>query len=65
MGVGIYFDYDKDGPGKVIKNIKKGFDLLGIDYKLNSDSDINIILQDSTAPSRYIKLGNQTDIATV
>jgi hypothetical protein len=45
MEVGIYFNYLENGPGKVVKNLIKGFDLLGIKYSLNTDGDVNIILQ--------------------
>jgi len=46
MKIGIYYRYDQKGPGKVVKNLVKGFDLLNIDYVINSDGDINVILQD-------------------
>ena len=45
MEVGVYFDYKENGPGKVVDNLLKGFDLLGVNYKINSDGDKNIILQ--------------------
>lgn len=45
MEIGVYFDYKKNGPGKVVDNLLKGFDLLEVNYKINSDGDKNIILQ--------------------
>lgn len=43
--IGLYFNYREKGPGKVVGNLIQGLDLLGIKYKLNSDGDINLILQ--------------------
>jgi hypothetical protein len=43
--LGIYFNYRERGPGKVIDNLIKGLDILGIKYKINLDGDKNIILQ--------------------
>lgn len=43
--LGIYFDYRKNGPGKLIDNLIKGLDKIDIDYHLNSDSKYNLILQ--------------------
>lgn len=45
MEIGIYFNYRERGPGKVIDNLIKGFDILGISYRINSDGDVNLILQ--------------------
>ena len=33
----LLYSYEKNGPGKVIQNLKKGFDLLSIPYKENSE----------------------------
>jgi hypothetical protein len=43
--IGIYFNYRERGPGKVVDNLIKGLDILNIKYKINSDGDKNIILQ--------------------
>lgn len=44
--IGLHFKYSKRGPGKVISNLIKGFDDIGVEYILNIDGDKNIILQD-------------------
>lgn len=46
MDIGVYFNYRENGPGKVVDNLLKCFDLLGMKYIINSDGDRNIILQD-------------------
>jgi glycosyltransferase involved in cell wall biosynthesis len=43
--IGIYFNYKERGPGKVVDNLIKGLDILNIKYRINSDGDKNIILQ--------------------
>lgn len=45
MKIGVYFNYKERGPGKVVDNLLKGFDLHGVDYTINSDGDKNLILQ--------------------
>lgn len=46
MEIGIYFTYINNGPGKVISNLISGFNNLQIKYKINSEGDYNIVLQD-------------------
>lgn len=46
MKIGVYHIHEFNGPGKVVSNLKKGFELSQIDYLNNQDGDINIILQD-------------------
>jgi hypothetical protein len=43
--IGLYFNYKEKGPGKVVDNLIKGLDLSGIKYRINSDGDVNLILQ--------------------
>ncbi len=45
MIIGVYFNYRERGPGKVVDNLLKGFDLCDIEYRINSDGDKNLILQ--------------------
>lgn len=45
MEIGLYFTYRERGPGKVVDNLIKGLDLSGIKYRINSDGDVNLILQ--------------------
>ncbi len=45
MTVGLYFNRYENGPGKVVKNLIKGFEKSNTKYSVNSDGDINIILQ--------------------
>lgn len=45
MTIGIYFNYSERGPGKVISNLIKGLNLIGINCVINNDGDKNIILQ--------------------
>lgn len=46
MNLGIHYEYASRGPGKVLGNLLSGLKKIGIEYKLNSDGDKNIILQD-------------------
>jgi len=43
--IGIYFNYRERGPGKVVDNLIKCLDILNIKYRINTDGDKNIILQ--------------------
>jgi hypothetical protein len=45
MEIGLYFNYRERGPGKVVDNLIKGLDLSDIKYRINSDGDVNLILQ--------------------
>lgn len=47
MRIGLYYDTNQYGPGKVISNLKFGLEKLGIKYTINTDGDLNIILQNS------------------
>ena len=46
MEIGVYFNYRERGPGKVVDSLLSGFEKLNIKYKINSDGDRNLILQD-------------------
>lgn len=46
MTIGVYYTYKINGPSKVIDNLLKSLDLINVNYKINSDGDKNIILQD-------------------
>lgn len=46
MNIGIYFNYNLNGPGKVVNNLIKGLKELYINVNINKDGDLNIILQD-------------------
>jgi hypothetical protein len=46
MKIGIYHIHESNGPGKVVLNLKKGLEQIGIDYLNNEDGDVNIILQE-------------------
>lgn len=45
MEIGIYYSYTERGPGKVVSNLLKQLEYNGIRYRINSDGDKNIILQ--------------------
>lgn len=45
MEIGLYFNYRERGPGKVVDNLIKGLDLSDIKYRINSEGDVNLILQ--------------------
>lgn len=49
MMIDILYSYNQNGPGKVVSNLKKGFDLLGVEYRENptdiSESSKAIALQ--------------------
>ncbi len=47
MTVGLYFNSYENGPGKVVKNLIRGFEKSNTKYSVNSDGDVNIILQHS------------------
>ena len=54
MKIGLFYDVESTnwGPGKVVSNLKRGLEELGVEYKSNLKCDFNIILQGGAAPQR-------------
>lgn len=53
--IDILYSYNQNGPGKVISNLKKGLDLLGVSYRENPD--------DVTSESKVIALQWHENVA--